>query len=188
MRRTRCWPWCGPIRTKQYQQQALRQRRGSSVGVHDDVTSTELFRNDLKSSGNMIDPSKLIDASGTLDNPLAPDRCYADRKNGVVVQVWENATPGCDGTPWAGTLRVSIKHTSAKTPEQYEKRRYSKPITWDDMQAIKDWFWPNRIAVEVFPPKANVVNVADMRWMWVLPQGAVLPFNLQGSSVERLVS
>jgi len=148
----------------------------------------KVFRNDLKSSGNMIDPSKLIDASGTLDNPLAPDRCYADRKNGVVVQVWENATPGCDGTPWAGTLRVSIKHTSAKTPEQYEKRRYSKPITWDDMQAIKDWFWPNRIAVEVFPPKANVVNVADMRWMWVLPQGAVLPFNLQGSSVERLVS
>ena len=28
----------------------------------------------------------------------------------------------------------------------------------------------------------------DMRWMWVLPKGAVLPFNLQGSCPERLES
>jgi len=29
---------------------------------------------------------------------------------------------------------------------------------------------------------------SDMRWMWVLPKGAVLPFNLQGTCPERLES
>jgi hypothetical protein len=27
-----------------------------------------------------------------------------------------------------------------------------------------------------------------MRWIWVLPKGAVLPFNLRGDSVHRLES
>jgi hypothetical protein len=135
-----------------------------------------------------IDPQRLIDVSGTLHHPNAPQAAYVDQERGVVVQVWSNATPGCDGTPWQGTLRVAIKHTSAKKPEHVEQRGFAKPISWDDMQAIKDHFWPERIAVEVYPPRDKIVDVADMRWMWVLPQGAVLPFNLQGSSVERLVS
>jgi hypothetical protein len=133
-----------------------------------------------------IDPTRLIEVSGESEGEW--HRAFVDRERGVVVQFWTNATPGCDGTPWEGTLRVAVKHTRAKTPEQYECRKYSLPITWDDMQAIKDHFWPSRIAVEVFPPKDSIVNVADMRWMWVLPPGAVLPFNLSGSCIERLVS
>lgn len=137
----------------------------------------------------MIDPKRLVDITKESANiPFAPPLAYADRARGVVVQVWDNATPGCDGTPWAGTLRVSIKHTRAKTPENFMKRGYALPITWDDMQAIKDHFWPDRIAIEIFPPHDSIVDIADMRWMWVLPKGAVLPFNLQSSSLERLES
>lgn len=133
-----------------------------------------------------IDPRRLKDVSG-LSNHSA-HKAYVDRERGVVVQVWENGTPGCDGTPWEGTLRVSIKHTSGKNPSQVTGRGFAKPITWDDMQAIKDHFWPERIAMEIFPPRDKIVDVADMRWMWVLPKGAVLPFNLQSASVERLES
>lgn len=110
----------------------------------------------------------------------APDAAYVDRESGVCVQVWKNAAKGCDGTPWQGTLRVAIKHSGGSTPDEVMSREFTKPITWDDMQAIKDHFWPERIAVEVFPPNDRIVNVADLRWMWVLPKGAVLPFNLQG--------
>jgi hypothetical protein len=117
-----------------------------------------------------------------------PSQAYVDRKNGVCVQVWDNATPGCDGTPWAGTLRVAVKHTRAKTPDQAMRRGFAKPVSWDDMQAIKDHFWPDRIAIEIYPPKDKIVDVADMRWMWVLPKGAALPFNLQSSSQNRLQS
>lgn len=128
-----------------------------------------------------IDPSKLSQVmESTSDLPGGPDLAYVDRKNGVCIQVWKNQTPACTGTPWEGTLRVSVKHTSAKKPSQIMKRGYAKPITWDDMQAIKDHFWPERIAIEVFPPRDKIVDVADMRWMWVLPKGAMLPFNLQG--------
>lgn len=135
-----------------------------------------------------IDPSRLIDVTGILDHPEAPQAAYVDREHGVCVQIWTNATPGCDGTPWHGTLRVSVKHTRASTPSQVHQRGFSKPITWDDMQAIKDHFWPERIAVEVYPPRDKIVDVADMRWMRVLPPGAILPFNLQASSIERLAS
>lgn len=71
---------------------------------------------------------------------------------------------------------------------QFTSRGYSLPITWDDMQAIKDHFWPERIAMEIYPPHDSIVDVADMRWMWVLPAGACLPFNLQSSSLEILTS
>lgn len=117
-----------------------------------------------------------------------PSSAYVDRKNGWCVQIWDDATPGCDGTPWAGTLRVAVKHTGAKTLENSLKRGYGLPITWDDLQAIKDRFWPERIAIEVYPPRESIVDVADMRWLWVLPAGACLPFNLQTSSIEMLVS
>jgi len=116
-----------------------------------------------------------------------PDRAYVDRAGGWVVQVWEDAAPACRGTPWAGVLRVAIKHTAAKTRDEFHGRQNSLPITWDDIQAIKDQFWPGRVAVEVFPPHRDIVNVADMRWIWVLPPGAVLPFSLQAKA-DVLVS
>lgn len=143
----------------------------------------------------MIDVSKLEEVPRehillTMSRTGAngPTKAYVDRKNGWCVQVYENATPGCNGTPWEGTLRVAVKHTIAKSPAQAMNRGYDLPVTWDDLQAIKDHFWEARIAMEIFPPKDKIVDVADMRWLWVLPQGAVLPFNLQSSSIERLES
>jgi hypothetical protein len=135
-----------------------------------------------------IDPLKLRRIKDLPAHvPESPDEAYIDRKNGVCVQVWTNATPVCNDTPWAGTLMVAIKHTAAKTSSQFARREFSKPITWDDMQAIKDYFWPDQIAIEIFPPHDKIVNVADIRWMWVLPKGAILPFNLQ-EGVDVLVS
>lgn len=135
-----------------------------------------------------IDPTRLMDVSSLNPHPDAANMAYVDRVRGVCVQVWKNATPGCVGMPWQGTLRVAVKHTSAANPGQVGQRGFAKPISWDDMQAIKDHFWPERIAVEVYPPRDCIVDVADMRWMWVLPVGAWLPFNLQAESLDKLVS
>lgn len=143
----------------------------------------------------MIDPSRLRpvpqDQIARTAAPLAqkgPTAAYVDRAKGLCVQIWDDATPGCLGTPWEGTLRVSIKHTRAKTAEQACKRGYALPLTWDDLQAIKDYFWPGRIGLEIFPPRDSIVDVADMRWLWILPAGACLPFNLKSSSTELLRS
>ena len=143
----------------------------------------------------MIDVSKLtkvpqgqIEATRKHIGANGPTRAYVDVTRRWCIQVYEDSTPGCDGTPWEGTIRVAVKHTRAKNQAQACKRGYDLPVTWDDLQAIKDHFWPERIALEVFPPKDKIVDVADMRWIWVLPKGAVLPFNLQSRAIERLES
>jgi hypothetical protein len=137
-----------------------------------------------------IDPSKLrqVPWSEMPTGVHAPDTAYVDRENGVVVQIWADATRGCDGTPWQGTLRIAIKHTSATTRDGVLDRGNTKPIEWDDLQAIKDYFWPERIGLEVYPPHEKIVDQADLRWLWVLPKGAVLPFNLQAGNPTRLES
>ena len=106
-----------------------------------------------------------------------PDKAYVDQGRGWCVQLYDDAI-GCKRTPWEGTLRVGVTHTSADNRKDFDKREYGVPITWDELQAIKDYFWRNQIAIEVYPPKSNIVNVANMRWLWVLPPGASLPFNL----------
>ncbi|MCA9366703.1 hypothetical protein KC887_00355 [Candidatus Kaiserbacteria bacterium] len=50
----------------------------------------------------------------------------------------------------------------------------------DDPQAIKAHFWPNRIAIEVYPRNEDIVNVANMRWIWILAEPANLPFTIKG--------
>lgn len=49
--------------------------------------------------------------------------------------------------------------------------------TWTEMQRIKDELaGTEATAVEVYPPKAEIIDAADMYHLWVLP--APLPFSL----------
>ena len=47
--------------------------------------------------------------------------------------------------------------------------RWQDNITWDELQAIKGACgFAHRDAVEIFPDERDVVNVANMRHLWVL--------------------
>lgn len=60
-------------------------------------------------------------------------------------------------------VRLSINRTTLVGD------RWSDNITWDELQRIKtECGYAERDAVEVFPPDRNVVNVANMRHLWVL--------------------
>lgn len=104
---------------------------------------------------------------------------YADKANGWTVEVME--TTRTAGTIYAGTLCVGITRTTAKNIRQFNDRRYRPAITWDQLQQIKDMLWPQRIAIEFFPPKKEIVNVAPMRWLWVLPTGFGFPFSISSN-------
>lgn len=53
-------------------------------------------------------------------------------------------------------------------------------LTWAAKQRIKDeLLGPARMAVEVFPAKAELVDQADAYHLWVLPVGFVLPFGVE---------
>ena len=104
------------------------------------------------------------------------DGWTCDGKGGSwVVLCWEEH--GSDGTPWEGMLRVSIG-------------KYPKPgagaidlhVNWSKIQEIKEQLFPDRLAMEIYPPEEQVVDVANLRWLWILPEGCKLPFSLSGQS------
>lgn len=49
--------------------------------------------------------------------------------------------------------------------------RWQDGITWDELQRLKhECGYAGRDAVEVFPADADVVNVANMRHLWVMAE------------------
>jgi hypothetical protein len=49
---------------------------------------------------------------------------------------------------------------------------WQENITWEELQSIKDEVgYADFDAVEVYPKQRDIVNVANMRHLWILPQG-----------------
>jgi hypothetical protein len=44
-----------------------------------------------------------------------------------------------------------------------------KNVSWEEAQELKERYWPNSIAVEVFPPEGAVVNLRATRHLWRSP-------------------
>ncbi|AHF89535.1 hypothetical protein OPIT5_03975 [Opitutaceae bacterium TAV5] len=69
-----------------------------------------------------------------------------------------------------GVVRLSVNRTDID-----RDGRWRDGITWDELQRIKAAVgFGDRQAVEIFPPDRDVVNVANIRHLWVLPEP--LPF------------
>lgn len=132
-----------------------------------------------------VKPHLLKQEKNIADIPGRPTAAWVDREHGWVVQAFDDCR-GCDGTPWEGMLRVGVKHNLATVPEDWEKPTAVGTVTWDDLQAIKEFLWPGQIALEVYPPASQLVNVANMRWLWVLPPRTRLPFSLDARSPEKM--
>ncbi len=66
--------------------------------------------------------------------------------------------------------RLTINRTSVDTAN----RRWRDGITWDELQNIKREVGRGDYdAVEIFPADRNIVNVANMRHLWVYKNGEV---------------
>lgn len=68
--------------------------------------------------------------------------------------------------------RTGRVHLAIRTPSNREP-------PWRDLQRIKDeLFGPERVAVQVCPPRSRLIDEADMYHLWVLPEGHQLGFGL----------
>ena len=105
-------------------------------------------------------------------NTTAPIKFYMNQDARLTIQI--NETKTTENTPWEGSLRVGIRVAKKNDPSDAKELR----VSWSTIQEIKDQFWPEQIAIEIFPPINQIVDASAMRWLWVLPKGAVLPFNL----------
>lgn len=65
-----------------------------------------------------------------------------------------------------GTYRISINRCKIASCGT----KWEDGITWDELQRIKNEVGFEKFAaVEIYPPVDQVVNVANMRHLWVLP-------------------
>jgi hypothetical protein len=72
----------------------------------------------------------------------------------------------------AGMVRLTVNRTDVD-----QDGRWLDNITWDDMQRLKrECGRGDNDAVEIFPRDVDLVNVANMRHLWVLPIGRVFGF------------
>lgn len=96
-----------------------------------------------------------------------PERDWPPHRPPGIVSVWRSrrflaqlyaAEPG---TSCVG--RLSINRTSVRDS------RWEGDLTWDELMRVKSECGFGRIcAVEVYPADAKVVNVANMRHLWLL--------------------
>jgi hypothetical protein len=94
-----------------------------------------------------------------LDLLNRPERAWRSRL--FIVQLYP-----CE----SGAQRLSIQRTGSNAYIR-ASRRDERPISWDELMAVKAAIgFDTRWAVEVFPPDRHVVNVANMRHIWLLDE------------------
>lgn len=72
--------------------------------------------------------------------------------------------------------RLSVNRTAI------DGKRWVEGVSWDELQAIKKQCgYGDHDAVEVFPRDVDVVNVANMRHLWILDQTEPLRFAWRAS-------
>lgn len=89
----------------------------------------------------------------------------AIKNSHFVIQIYEDN----------GRIRISVQRTRSS---HYIRKhnRDTRPISWEELQALKsDSGFPHRSAVEIYPSSGNVVNVANMRHLWIVDDDEI-PF------------
>lgn len=67
-----------------------------------------------------------------------------------------------------GYLRITVNRTDRKR----QSAEWADKISWDDLWLIKSIIgYGASCAVEVYPAEDDLVNVANMRHLWILPEG-----------------
>ena len=90
-----------------------------------------------------------------------------------VDQVWSNG--------WLVVLVRRIEHTALGYPVEHAAFRTASQseLCWREKQRMKDVLFGNdRMAIEIFPRKADLIDAADMYHLWVLPAGVRFDFGL----------
>ena len=78
-------------------------------------------------------------------------------------------------------LRLSVNRTEWNERQQ----RWREDISWDDLQRLKrEAGYGDRWAVEVYPADDDIVNVANMRHLWLMPSPPA--FAWRRASIIRL--
>lgn len=100
---------------------------------------------------------------------LLPDQAWQSRK--YLVQLYRD-----ENTSYPDMIRLSICRTRIM-----QNGRYAENISWDELQQIKrELGYGNWWGMEIYPADADVVNVANMRHLWLLPKPLAIGWSNDG--------
>lgn len=89
-----------------------------------------------------------------------PVRCHDPKRSNVWVNSYFLVQEFQEDN---GVIRLSVNTTSVGS-----NGRWKAGISWDALQAIKNAVgYADRDAVEIYPCERDVVNVANMRHLWI---------------------
>ena len=81
----------------------------------------------------------------------------------ILLEVWRSKKYLVQIFEVGSVIRLTINRTSR------HKGNWSDKLTWDELQEIKDKVgYGDRFAVEIYSKNKDVVNVANMRHLWVM--------------------
>ena len=70
-----------------------------------------------------------------------------------------------------GVIRMSVTKVELGLGFGQEERIFADGVGWDELQRLKEMAgYGHCMGLEIYPPKDQVVNVANMRHLWILPQ------------------
>lgn len=74
------------------------------------------------------------------------------------------------------SLRLSVNRTTILPNGSWEDG-----LTWDELQQIKrEIGYGDKWAIEIYPPDAHVVNVSNMRHLWILDEPPTVGWKRKG--------
>lgn len=95
------------------------------------------------------------------DTPISRERIAVWRSNQFMVQVFKEDN---------GIVRLTVNRVAIDNLGNWKQ-----DVSWDDLQNIKrECGFSDCFAVEIYPEDEHIVNVSNMRHLWVLPEP--LPF------------
>lgn len=105
-------------------------------------------------------PSVLTPVPESEFPPIQPRPIKVWRSRKYLVQLYDEST-----ATYPGMMRLSILRATMKPDGRWEDG-----LTWDELQGIKrEIGFGDMYAVEVYPRDADLINVANIRHLWLLP-------------------
>lgn len=100
-------------------------------------------------------PSEEWARSADLAGGAQPERVWRSRHHLVMLYPKHES----------GAQRLSVLRTSID-----DDGRWRDGITWDDLQRLKrEAGFGDAVAVEIYPPDDDIIDVANLRHLWLLP-------------------
>lgn len=123
------------------------------------VNAIRFIESENEKYGNVLLP---LNVGEYVAGPAVPVKAWRSRE--FLVQEFA-ALPD-------GVFRLSVNRTHVDPGSL----RWVDGITWDDLQRLKrEAGYGDREAVEIYPPDGCVVDVANIRHLWILPDR--MPFS-----------